>query len=193
MRAVIHTPVGEFTANIPLPGEHHVYNALAGTAVGLALNLTLEEIAKGIAAVKAIEGRSHVIEKDGITIIDDCYNANPVSMRASLGVLAHRRGRRIAVLGDMGELGAEGRSLHRSVGAVVAESGVDVLFAAGELAREYVGAARGSGCEVHYYDNVDGMLQELPACVKNGDTVLVKASHFMNFSRVVKLLCGENA
>lgn len=191
MRAVIHTPEGEFTANIPLPGEHHVYNALAGTAVGLALNLTLEEIAKGIAAVKAIEGRSHVIEKDGITIIDDCYNANPVSMRASLGVLAHRRGRRIAVLGDMGELGAEGRSLHRSVGAVVAESGIDVLFAAGESAREYADAARGSGCEVHYYENVDNMLRELPACVKNGDTVLVKASHFMNFSRVVKLLCGE--
>lgn len=191
MRAVIHTPKGEFAAYIPLPGEHHVYNALAGTAVGLALDLTLEEIAAGIAAVKAIEGRNNVIEKDGVTIIDDCYNANPVSMRASLGVLAHRKGRRIAVLGDMGELGTEAQALHRYVGEIVAESGIDVLFAAGESAREYADAARGSGCEVHYYENVDNMLRELPACVKNGDTVLVKASHFMNFSRVVKLLCGE--
>ena len=191
MRAKIHTPKGEFAAYIPLAGEHNVYNALAGTAVGLMLDLTLEEIAEGIGAVKTVKGRNNLMEKDGVTVIDDCYNANPDSMRASIAVLAHTQGRKIAVLGDMGELGREERSLHRYVGDAVAKSGIDVLFAAGKLAREYADAAQGSGCEIHYYEDVDAMLPELTACVKAGDTVLVKASHFMNFERVVKTLMEE--
>lgn len=191
MRATIHTPKGAFAAYIPLAGEHNVYNALAGTAVGLTLGLTPEEIAEGIGAVKPVEGRNNLMEKDGVTIIDDCYNANPISMRASIAVLAHTQGRKIAVLGDMGELGREERSLHRGVGDAVAKSGIDVLFAAGKLAREYADAARESGCEIHYYEDVDAMLPELTGCVKAGDTVLVKASHFMNFPRVVKALLGE--
>lgn len=188
MRARIHTPEGEFSADIPLPGEHNVYNALAATAVGRALGLTADEIRRGIAGVRTIAGRSNVIEKDGLTIIDDCYNANPVSMRASLEVLARTDGRRIAVLGDMGELGAEERMLHRGVGEAVAACGIDVLFAAGALAEEYVKAAEGSGCELHYYADADAMIAELAAYVRKGDTVLVKASHFMNFSRVVEAL-----
>ncbi|MCM1284263.1 MAG: UDP-N-acetylmuramoyl-tripeptide--D-alanyl-D-alanine ligase [Muribaculaceae bacterium] len=191
MRAVIHAPQGERAVHIPLPGEHNVYNALAGAAVGLALGLSLEEAAQGIASVQTLAGRSNLIEKDGVRIIDDCYNANPVSMRASIGVLAHEKGRRIAVLGDMGELGADERRLHRRVGEAVAESGIEVLFAAGELAGEYAAAAEGAHCEVHYYPDVEELLPELAAFVKSGDTVLVKASHFMNFARIVDILKKE--
>lgn len=190
MQATIHTPEGSFQAHIPLSGEHNVYNALAGTAVGLQLGLTLDEIAAGIASAHTIAGRSNLIKTGGMTVIDDCYNANPVSMKASIDVLAHTKGRRIAVLGDMGELGRDERQLHRTVGEVVAASGIDTLFAAGELAKEYAAAA--GSCEVHYFDTVETMLPELTAYVHAGDTILVKASHFMNFPQVVDALKNIN-
>lgn len=191
MQAVIHTPQGEFSANIPLPGEHNVYNALAGTAVGMQLGLTLEEIAAGIASVQTIAGRSNLIHTGGMTIIDDCYNANPVSMKASIEVLAHTKGRRIAVLGDMGELGTDERMLHRGVGEAVAASGIDALFAVGELAEEYAAAAaENTACSVHYRKTVAELLPELTAYVREGDAILVKASHFMNFPQIVEALAA---
>lgn len=188
IRARIHTPQGTFPVHIPIPGEHNVYNALAGTAVGLALGLTLEEIAGGIESVQTIAGRSNTIRTNGMTVIDDCYNANPMSMQASLEVLAHTRGRRIAVLGDMGELGEEERALHRGVGEAAAASGIDALFAVGVLAREYVDAAAAGGLEVHYFETVERLLPALTAYVGQGDVILVKASHFMNFPQVVEAL-----
>ena len=194
MQAVIHTPQGEFLASIPLPGEHNVYNALAGTAVGMQLGLTLEEIAAGIASVQTIAGRSNLIHTGGMTIIDDCYNANPVSMKASIDVLAHTKGRRIAVLGDMGELGTDERTLHRGVGEAVAESGIDALFAVGELAEEYAAvAAVNTSCSVHYHKTVTEVLPELTAYVREGDTILVKASHFMNFPQIVEALADHRS
>ena len=105
MEAMIHTPQGDFQAVITIPGEHNVYNALAATAVGLELGLSLDEIQKGIAEAKTIAGRTNLIKVNGYNVIDDCYNANPVSMEAAMDVLSHAKGRTIAVLGDMGELG----------------------------------------------------------------------------------------
>ncbi len=186
MKACFHTPKGNFTAEIPISGEHNVYNALAGTAAGLQLGLTLEEIQKGIAGAKTIAGRTNLIHTAGFTIIDDCYNANPVSMKASIDVLAHTKGRKIAVLGDMGELGEDEKNLHYKVGRA-ASAAVDVLFAAGELAEQYALAAE-SSCEVHYFKTSGEMIPELTAFVKEGDTVLVKASHFMEFPKVVEAL-----
>ena len=192
MRAKIHTPQGDFDAQIPIPGEHNVYNALAGTAVGLQLGLSIREIAQGIASVQTIAGRTNLLHVKGMTVIDDCYNANPVSMKASIDVLAHTSGRRIAVLGDMGELGAEEKELHRSIGKVVAASGIDALFCAGTLAEEYAREAKANPeCEVHYKKTREEMTEELLAYVKEGDTVLVKASHFMEFPKVVEALTKE--
>ena len=95
-----------FSAVIPLPGEHMVYNALAATAVGTLLGLTKEQIQEGIRDVQPVNGRDHVIHAGSITIIDDCYNANPVSMKAGIDLLAQAAdSRKIAILGDMFELG----------------------------------------------------------------------------------------
>lgn len=110
--AVIHDRESgiSFNAKIPLPGGHMVYNALAATAVGRLLGLTPEEISKGIAAVEGVSGRSHIIELADKVVIDDCYNANPVSMKAAVDLLLQADGRTVAVLGDMFELGKRKRS-----------------------------------------------------------------------------------
>ncbi len=210
MKASIHTPVGSFEAHTQIPGEHNIYNALAATAVGLSLDLSLEEIKKGIAEAKTIAGRTNLIEVRGMHVIDDCYNANPVSMEAALDVLSHAKGRGIAVLGDMGELGEDEKALHFQVGKCVAKKHIPVLFCAGELAREYVRAIEEggtfssvnagedskwlhaaeayAGCDVHHFETIDDMIPELLAFVKAGDSILIKASHFMNFAKVVSAL-----
>lgn len=194
MQAHIYTPEGDFMAHIPIPGEHNVYNALAGTAVGLQLGLTIQEIQQGIACAQTISGRTNVIHTAGMTVIDDCYNANPVSMKASIEVLANTAGRRIAVLGDMGELGENEVALHYSVGEAVGRSGIDVLFCAGKLASEYARAAATANvnCQIYYYETVEQLLPELLAFVKEGDTILVKASHFMQFPQIVEALSEKN-
>lgn len=190
MEAVIHTPEGEFFVHISIPGEHNIYNALAAASVGLQLGLTLEEIKAGIEAAETIAGRTNLIKTGGITVIDDCYNANPVSMKASLEVLSHASGRRIAVLGDMGELGADEVKLHAEVGEAVGRNQIPVLFCAGTLAKQYAQQAKktNAACEIHYFADRESMTEELCAFVKEGDTVLVKASHFMEFPKVVEAL-----
>ena len=190
MQALVHTPQGVFQANITIPGEHNVYNALAATAVGLELGLTVEEIQKGIAKAKTIAGRTNLLKSNGYNVIDDCYNANPVSMEAALDVLSHAKGRTIAVLGDMGELGEDEKALHFGVGKCVAEKKIHTLFAAGELAVEYKNGVESieNDCKVFHYSKRDDMITELLSYVKEGDNILIKASHFMDFPKVVEAL-----
>lgn len=190
-KATIH--IGDevaFDVEIPIAGEHNVYNALAAVSVAVQLGLTIEEMKRGIESVQTIGGRSNLIHKDGVTIIDDCYNANPVSMKASIDVLSKAPGRKIAVLGDMGELGAEEKQLHAMVGAHFAGKEIDALFCTGKLSAELAKAARDSGGvkEVHYYESKESLIKELLASRKEGDSILVKASHFMGFSEIVKAL-----
>lgn len=190
MTCTIHTPEGSFDAKIAIPGEHNVHNALAATAVGLALGMKLDEIQAGISAARTIAGRTNFLQANGMIVIDDCYNANPVSMKSSLAVLAHAKGRSIAVLGDMGELGADEAALHAEVGASVGENKIHALFAAGELAENYAKAAieANPDCDVRYFKTREEMTEALLAYVKPGDSILVKASHFMQFPEVVKAL-----
>lgn len=193
MEAVIHTPEGEFKANITIPGEHNVYNALAATAVGLELGLSLDEIKKGIEEARTIAGRTNLVKANGMNVIDDCYNANPVSMEAALDVLSHAKGRTIAVLGDMGELGDNEAILHFGVGRCVAEKHIHTLFCAGTLAAEYKNGveAVGTECEVYHFETRDQMIASLLSYVKEGDNILIKASHFMDFPKVVEALIKE--
>lgn len=186
----IHTDAGTFSVRIPIPGRHMVHNALAATAVGLIYGLTLSQIKEGIESLEPVSGRFHIIETPKFTIVDDCYNANPVSMKASLEVLKEAQGRRVAILGDMGELGEGEARLHREVGTFAAGCGIDKLTAVGPLCAHLVQGAREAnpGLEISWYETLDSLLENLGQEVRCGDTVLVKASHFMNFPRVVEKL-----
>lgn len=187
---VIHLGEEHFAAEIPIAGEHNVYNALAAACVGKQLGLTAEEIKRGIESVQTIGGRSNLIRKDGITIIDDCYNANPVSMQASIDVLANAPGRKIAVLGDMGELGEDERALHAMVGAHFAGKRIDLLLCTGTLSAEIAEAVRkeSSYTAVFYFSDKAELIEKIKHWKREGDTILVKASHFMGYAEVVRAL-----
>ncbi len=270
-----------FTVTIPIPGEHMVRNALAATAVGLHYGLTTEEIRAGIESLQPVSGRFHIIRTENYTIIDDCYNANPMSMKASLGVLqdsgtdlrgtgdanghgdskgtgdanghgdskgigdANGHGdskgcddvnakgdggsngtlpaqvsRKVAILGDMGELGEDEVQMHRSVGEYAGGLDINLCICVGALSAhiaEGINTANESsllhaGGSVNANDSVNAdnpfdridthkirietivlpdlstLLEQLPNLVCKGDTILVKASHFMHFEKVVEQL-----
>lgn len=191
------TEAGDIKISLPLPGIHHVYNALAAASVGLAMGLGAEEIKAGVESIETISGRNNIIERDDITIIDDCYNANPQSMAASLSVLSRAAGRKIAVLGDMGELGADEVSLHRKVGAEVAKNRIDILFTSGELSKAMeeealvASSKEGYALMALHFDDKDALIEELKKTVKKGDTLLIKASHFMEYHVIVEALCSQ--
>ena len=186
----IHTPKGDFSVHVPLPGYHMVLNALAGTAVGLELGLDLSEIKSGIEKLQALNGRFHMMEHKGMLIVDDCYNASPVAMKASLDVLKDAKGRKVAILGDMFELGEDEEALHAQVGTHASDCGIDFLICAGERSRFIAEAAfeAGGGGEVLQIPTLEALLDTLPSLVQEGDTILVKASHGMHFEQVVKRL-----
>lgn len=186
----IHAGEESFKVLIPIPGRHMVYNALAGTAVGLTYGMNMEEIKKGIESLQSLSGRFHIIETGNRTIVDDCYNANPVSMKASLDVLQDALGRRVAILGDMGELGKEEVEMHREVGVYAAARDIDKIICVGELAGDMAEAARLAAPtkDIVHFAEKESLLEALPEMIRDGDTILVKASHFMEFEKVVEML-----
>ena len=168
---------------IPAIGSYMVSNALAAVAVGRLLGLSDEQLKNGVEAYKTVGSRANVINANGIRIIDDCYNANPTSVKASLDTLMNFGGRKVAVLGDMKELGSNELSLHFDTGAYAKEIGVDSVIAVGPLAKEL---ARGADGE--WFESIDALKEKLGSLVKEGDTVLVKASHSMQFEKIVEFL-----
>ncbi len=192
--AVIHGSLQVFPVEIPLPGEHMVWNALAAAGVGLLMGLKPEEIKQGIAGVKAVGGRSNVMQLPDYTLIDDCYNANPASMRAAIDLLSAALGRKVAVLGDMFELGTDEKRLHGEIGAYAVKKKIDIVICAGSLARcmyeqgKLTKEEGESPSELYYFPERDEMLAALPDILKKQDTVLVKASHGMEFEKVVESL-----
>ena len=186
----IHMGEDTFDVLVPTPGIHMVYNALAAAAVGRIYGLTIEEIKRGIESLETIRGRFKMIETENFLVVDDCYNANPMSMKASLDVLHDGEGRRVAILGDMGELGENEISLHEEVGEHAAKCGIDVCICVGELSSHIAEAARKADpdFEVHYEKDRESLLKNLGGYVHKGDTILVKASHFMKFEEVVDAL-----
>ena len=150
----------------------------------------MDEIKCGIAAASTISGRTNLIHTKGMTVIDDCYNANPMSMKASLDVLHDGEGRRVAILGDMGELGEDEAALHEGVGIHAATCGIDACVCVGDLAVHIAEAARKANPDfpVYYEKTRESLLEHLNDYVQKGDTILVKASHFMKFEEVVKAL-----
>lgn len=193
----ICTRNGSFDVMIPLPGVHHVMNALAATQVGQILNMNNEEIAAGITSVKATSGRSNIIEKDEYLVIDDCYNANPKSMMAAIDLLGLSSGIRIAILGDMFELGQNEENLHGDVGEYVSKINPELLICIGKLsAFMYEKASLGRGKKVYFETLEDGistildLIKEICAGSDKKDSkpaILIKASHGMHFEKIVAL------
>ncbi len=196
-------------AFVPLPGEHMVTNALAAAAVGHLLGLTASEIVSGIASVRAVDGRSHIIRKGDMTVIDDCYNANPVSMKSAIDLMMSAKGTKTAILGDMFELGKEELPLHADVGAYAANAGVDRLICIGRLSQAmYEGyksaensmdadeAAAGADYDggwadfagkrgAFYFPDKNSFYRSFSLADFAKDTVLIKASHGMGFQEIV--------
>lgn len=140
--ATFVTPSSSFSAHVSIPGDHMISNALAGVAVGYALGMKDEEIIRGIEKLVPIAGRNNLIEAEHYTIIDDCYNANPASMKSSLDVLTFADTRTVAILGDMGELGADEKKMHAEVGTYAVKKGISLLICIGTLSSEMANAAR---------------------------------------------------
>lgn len=168
---------------IPAFGGHLVYAALEGAAVGLLLGLTDAEIAAGIAAFAPVGRRGAVTETGLVTLIDDCYNANPDSLRCGLDSLCALPGRHVAILGDMLEMGENAPEMHRELGRYAREKGVALLLAAGELAK---GFAEGAGEIGRWYESREALCDALPGLLEKGDAVLVKASRGMRFELIAE-------
>ena len=177
-------------AEIPAYGQHMVYAALEGAAVGFVMGLSDEEIERGIAAYKTVGRRGVVTDTGFVTLVDDCYNANPMSMKASLDVLQDGLGRRVAILGDMGELGTDEVALHEGVGVHAGHCKIDACICVGPLAAHIAKKASETNPDltVIQENDLESLLKNLNTYVKKGDTILVKASHFMKFENVVKAL-----
>ena len=188
----VHTKKGAFVVTIPLPGAHMVDNALAAAAVGLLFSMTLDEIKKGIEAVEGMSGRSHLIRTNSYLLVDDCYNANPKAMRAALDLLEQADGRRVAVLGDMFELGEDSDKLHAEVGTYAASKSLGLLLCTGTQSKYMYEAALKlkSDAAIKYYETREALLAALKEenLLQKGDTVLIKASHGMGFEKVVEYL-----
>ena len=195
--ATFVTPSSSFSAHVSIPGDHMISNALAGVAVGYALGMKDEEIIRGIEKLVPIAGRNNLIEAEHYTIIDDCYNANPASMKSSLDVLAFADTRTVAILGDMGELGADEKKMHAEVGSYAVKKGISLLICIGTLSAEMANAARTASeassdsdtkTLVYHFDTKEAFYRQMDQLLKEQDTVLVKASHFMEFPEIVKRL-----
>jgi len=165
-----------FPVEMALEGEHFVSDALAAVAVGLKMEVSVERIQQALAAFQNMAGRQEIFEKNGYTIIKDCYNAGPESMAAALNVLSGRKGRKIAVLGDMLELGDCAPAEHEKLGALAARK-ADLIFAYGPNA---VYVAKGSGGKALVFDDHAKLAENLKAAAQKGDVILFKGSRGMH-------------
>ena len=180
------TPVGNFEIHLQVPGEHNVRNALSAIAAALALNVPVAAIIAGLQQFGGVMGRlQRKITQQGVVLIDDTYNANPASVRAAIQVLSQAQGKRILVLGDMGELGEDGANLHGEVGLFAKQAGIKQLYVLGELSQY---AAREFGEGAQHFTQIENLLVALKEQLEENTTILVKGSRFMKMERVVQAL-----
>ena len=197
--AVLHNSQGEsYGVKVTLPGAHMVLNATAAACVAEVLGLTPAQIQTGLEHVEAIGGRNNLISTEKLTLIDDCYNANPVSMKAGIDLLCMADTKKFAILGDMFELGENSDKMHAGVGEYAVEKGIDGLICVGENSRHMYDAAsiKAAGGKVRYFETREALLSALrenrEELLPENATVLIKASHGMHFEEVVELLKNEN-
>ena len=178
-----------FVLNVP--GTHNLYDALAAIAVGKTFGIPMAAIAKALANYRATNMRMEFKRANGFKIVSDCYNANPSSTKMALQTIGNMKtqGKRIAILGDMLELGKESANMHTQMGALVSEMDFDLLLAVGKDARNYVKGARARGMKsVFHFESVQEVIEFLEDTVSEGDVLLVKGSRGMHMEQVVDAL-----
>ncbi|MGL6174307.1 MAG: UDP-N-acetylmuramoyl-tripeptide--D-alanyl-D-alanine ligase, partial [Cellulosilyticaceae bacterium] len=191
--AMLVTPKTEYEVQINAPGEHMIYNTLVAIAVAEELGLTKEEILNGINTYTPGKMRMNIIhEPNGLTIIDDTYNASPDSMKAAINVLGGYKtaGRKIAVLGDMLEMGEFAAQLHQEVGQYAARSKVDIICTVGSLAESiYEGALQIDNSQsIKKYTDKENLISDIARWIKKEDVILFKASRGMQFEKMVEAM-----
>jgi UDP-N-acetylmuramoyl-tripeptide--D-alanyl-D-alanine ligase len=181
---VLDTPLGTARAEVPAPGLHNIRNALAASAAATALDVPAMTVAAGLARFGGVKGRlQRKSGRNGATLIDDTYNANPDSMRAAIAVLAQASGKKLLVLGDMGELGGDAPAMHAQVGEFARAAGIGRLFTLGELSAHMT---RAFGAGARHFARIEDLLAEIENALAPDVTMLVKGSRFMQMERVVK-------
>jgi UDP-N-acetylmuramoyl-tripeptide--D-alanyl-D-alanine ligase len=182
------TPADAFAVTLQVKGEHNVRNALAACAAAHALEIPPHAMQEGLAHFAGVPGRQQLRPGlSGSWVIDDSYNANPESMRAAIRVLAAEPGRRVFVMGDMGELGEQSEAMHVEVGAFARTQGIDAFLALGPASRK---AASAFGRSARHFDDVDALIAQAKAEAARGATILVKGSRFMQMERVADALAA---
>jgi len=187
-----HFSLQNTSFHLRVPGRHNAHNALSAIAVADQCGLSMAEAASALADFNPVHMRSEILLKARIRVINVCYNANPASVRAALDLMAELPvdGKRIAVLGDMLELGDQAGALHDEVGRYAADL-VDVVLATGPLSEQTVKGARAIGIKpdcAEYFHDRDSLTRQLKSIVRPGDLVLVKASRGMELEHVVAAL-----
>ncbi len=189
----VHTDTADFSLTLPLEGQHFVADALTAVAVAQAMGVSPQDIQARLAAFQNMAGRQEIYEAKGYTIISDCYNAGPESMAAALAVLGKRQGRRIAVLGDMLELGSRTQAEHYRVGRIAAEN-ADMVFAYGPNSMRIVKGAITGGLSANMVDafvDQQKLVNKLKCMVCPGDVLLFKGSHGMHMELVLQQLLKD--
>ncbi len=189
MNFICHCTKEEFPVFIPTIGKHNVYNALSAVAIALELRLTADEIRLGLRNYNASPMRLHVQEMSGYLIVNDAYNASPMSMAAAIDTLLEvAKGRTVAVLGDMLELGHIAVEAHRQIGEKLAEGQVDIVLTVGTLASHIAKAAREKGVKTAVACNSHEEAQEtLKQILKPGDSILIKGSRGMKMEKIITM------
>jgi UDP-N-acetylmuramoyl-tripeptide--D-alanyl-D-alanine ligase len=178
--------------NIPVPGKHMVANALAAARVAMELGLSAEEIKSGIESFKPTAMRMDVIRGERYTVLNDVYNANPVSTMAGIEVLSYAEGTRCCILGDMLELGKYADKLHAEVGEYAVSKGIEHIVCIGSLSRSMYEAAAAKRSEgVYYFADKQSFISKADEILEDKMTLLVKASRGMHFEEIINYLKGE--
>ena len=183
---------------VPIAGEHFILNAMSAILVGKTLNLSVEQIKNGIETFELTKKRMDIVElSNGAKIINDAYNASFESMQASLKYLSSfKNNRKIAILGDMFELGEFSEKLHKKVGAEVYQNKIDILICSGKGAKDIVDEAEKLGMNknnIYYFENRDEIMDFLKNNIKNNDVILFKASNGMRFFELADKIKDEFA
>ena len=185
----LNTPTGQIEFTLSVLGVHNIYNALAASAVAVALGISNEDIAKGLAVFGAVKGRLNWLQaSNGAVVIDDTYNANPDSMKAAIDVLANQKTVQIFVMGDMAELGADAPQMHAAIGAYAKQKGITHFLTFGDLSAK---AAQEFGTNSQHFATLETLIAAIKALMKIETTVLVKGSRFMQMERVVKEIVAK--